>query len=207
MQIHTVEHPLVAERLSRLRDSTTQRSDFRRLLGELSQMLIYEAMRDHPSRPVEVESPMGTAPGSSLATLPIMVPVMRAGLGMLDAALDLLPDARTGFVGMRRDEQTLLPHAYVNTVPDDLDGQDVFVLDPMLATGGSCVGTCELLHESSPGRITIICVLAAPEGLETLRASGTAEAVVTASVDERLNEVGFILPGLGDAGDRQFGLN
>jgi uracil phosphoribosyltransferase len=197
----------MAERLTRLRDSSTQRPDFRRLLGELSEMLIYEAMRNHPTESIEVQTPMGITAGSRLDSLPIMVPVMRAGLGMLDAALDLLPDARTGFVGMKRDEQTLLPHAYVNTVPEDLGGQDVFVLDPMLATGGSCVSTCELLSESSPGRITILCVLAAPEGIETLRASGTAEAVVTASIDERLNEVGFILPGLGDAGDRQFGLN
>lgn len=207
MQVQTVEHPLIAERLTRLRDGTTSRADFRRLLGQLSQMLIYEAMRDHPSLAVQVETPMGKASGSRLDALPIMVPVMRAGLGMLDAALDLLPDARTGFVGMKRDEQTLLPHAYVNTVPDDLEGQDVFVLDPMLATGGSCVSTCELVRDSSPGRITILCVLAAPEGIETLQASGMAESVVTASIDERLNDVGFILPGLGDAGDRQFGLN
>ena len=150
---------------------------------------------------------MGPTVGTRITEVPILVPVMRAGLGMLHAALDLLPDARTGFVGMKRDEETLLPHAYVNTVPDSLSGRDIMVLDPMLATGGSAIRTCELLRSSAAGTITIVCVLAAPEGIEAVRDSGTVDRLFTASIDECLNDIGFILPGLGDAGDRQFGLN
>ncbi|MFQ5556318.1 MAG: uracil phosphoribosyltransferase, partial [Acidimicrobiales bacterium] len=152
------------------------------------------------------DTPMGPTVGVRLSDLPVLVPVMRAGLGMLDAALDLLPDARTGFIGMRRDEETFLAHAYVNTVPDDLGGREVMVLDPMLATRGSCISTCTLLQQASAGRITVVCVLAAPEGLEALRASETADTLVTAAIDEALDETAFIIPGLGDAGDRQFGL-
>ncbi len=169
-------------------------------------MLVYEATRDRSVVQVDIDTPMGPTTGERLAALPLVVPVMRAGLGMLDATLELLPEARTGFVGMKRDEETLVPQAYVNTVPDDLEDRDVFVLDPMLATGGSAVSTCSILRTSGAGTITLLCVLAAPGGVETLRESGTADVLVTASIDERLNEVGFILPGLGDAGDRQFGL-
>ena len=206
MKVHVVEHPLAAERLTRIRERGTERPEFRRVLHELSEFLVYEATRDQSAAPVDIDTPMGPTVGVRLADVPVVVPVMRAGLGMLDAALSLLPEARTGFVGMKRDEETLMPHAYVNTVPEDLEGRDVLVLDPMLATGGSCVHTCRLLRDSSAGRIEVICVLAAPEGIETLRESGTADVLFTAAIDERLNEVGFILPGLGDAGDRQFGL-
>ena len=206
MKVHVVEHPLAAERLTRIRERGTERPEFRRVLPELSEFLVYEATRDQPAAPVDIDTPMGPTVGVRLANVPVVVPVMRAGLGMLDAALSLLPEARTGFVGLKRDEETLMPHAYVNTVPEDLEGRDVLVLDPMLATGGSCVHTCRLLRDSSAGRILVICVLAAPEGIETLRESGTADVLFTAAIDERLNEVGYILPGLGDAGDRQFGL-
>ena len=206
MQVNVAEHPLAADRLTRLRETATERAEFRRALTELSEMLVYEATRDHSIAPVDIDTPMGPTVGVRLLDVPILVPVMRAGLGMLDAALRLLPDARTGFVGLKRDEATLLPHSYVNTVPDDLDGRDVMVLDPMLATGGSCVHTCQLLRGSGAGRITVVCVLAAPEGIDVVRKSGSADVVWTAAIDESLNNVGFILPGLGDAGDRQFGL-
>jgi uracil phosphoribosyltransferase len=206
MKVHVVDHPLAAERLTRLRERGTERSEFRQVLQELSELLVYEATRDQAITPVDIDTPMGPAVGVRLADVPIVVPVMRAGLGMLDAALNLLPEARTGFVGLKRDEETLLPHAYVNTVPEDLEGRDVLVLDPMLATGGSCVHTCRLLRDSVAGRITVVCVLAAPEGIDVLRDSGVADLLFTAAIDERLNDVGFILPGLGDAGDRQFGL-
>ena len=206
MQVHVVEHPLAAERLTRVRERGTERPEFRQVLHELSGFLVYEATRDQAITPVDIDTPMGPTVGIRLADVPLVVPVMRAGLGMLDAALSLLPAARTGFVGMKRDEETLMPHAYVNTVPEDLEGRDVLVLDPMLATGGSCVHTCRLLRDSSAGRISVVCVLSAPEGIETLRESATADVLFTAAIDERLNEVGFILPGLGDAGDRQFGL-
>ncbi len=206
MQVHVPEHPLVAERLTRLRERGTERAEFRHVLHQLSEFLVYEATRSTAITPVDIDTPMGPTVGVRLADVPVVVPVMRAGLGMLDAALSLLPEARTGFVGLKRDEETLMPHAYVNTVPEDLEGRDVLVLDPMLATGGSCVHTCQLLRASTAGRIVAVCVLSAPEGIDTLRDSGTADVLYTASIDERLNEVGFILPGLGDAGDRQFGL-
>ena len=206
MKVRVAEHPLVAERLTRLRERRTERPEFRQVLHELSQFLVYEATRDQTVTPLDIDTPMGPTVGVRLTDVPIVVPVMRAGLGMLDAALSLLPEARTGFVGLKRDEETLMPHAYVNTVPEDLEGRDVLVLDPMLATGGSCVHTCSLLRDSTAGRILVVCVLAAPEGIETLRESGSADHLLTASIDESLNEVGFILPGLGDAGDRQFGL-
>ena len=206
MKVRVAEHPLVAERLTRLRERGTERPEFRQVLHELSQFLVYEATRDQTMTPVDIDTPMGPTVGVRLTDVPVVVPVMRAGLGMLDAALSLLPEARTGFVGLKRDEETLMPHAYVNTVPEDLEGRDVLVLDPMLATGGSCVHTCSLLRESSAGQILVVCVLSAPEGIETLRESGTADVLLTASIDESLNDVGFILPGLGDAGDRQFGL-
>ena len=206
MQVHVVEHPLAAERLTRIRERGTERPEFRQVLHELSEFLVYEATRDQTVTPVDIDTPMGPTVGVRLADVPLVVPVMRAGLGMLDAALSLLPEARTGFVGLKRDEETLMPHAYVNTVPEDLEGRDVLVLDPMLATGGSCVHTCRLLRDSSAGRIVVICVLSAPEGIEVVRESGTADILFTAAIDERLNEVGFIVPGLGDAGDRQFGL-
>ncbi|RMH87160.1 MAG: uracil phosphoribosyltransferase [Actinomyces sp.] len=206
MHVEVIEHPLVAERLTRLRDRRTERPDFRRLLREISAFLVYEATRDQAITPIDIDTPLAPTVGVSLADVPLLVPVMRAGLGMLDAALEILPDARTGFVGLRRDEETFLPHAYVNTVPEDLGERDVMVLDPMLATGGSCVHTCSLLREARAGRITVVCVLAAPEGLNTLRESRTADRVVTASIDEHLDDKAFIVPGLGDAGDRQFGL-
>ena len=207
MRVTVADHPLVADRLTRMRARETDRPGFRRALTELSGFLVYEATRDHAITPIEIDTPMGPSVGARIAAVPILVPVMRAGLGMLSAALDLLPEARTGFVGMKRDEETLLPHAYVNTVPDQLNGRDVFVLDPMLATGGSAIQTCAELRRSRAGRITLVCVLAAPEGVEALRESGAADVLVTGAIDERLNDAGFILPGLGDAGDRQFGLN
>ena len=136
---------------------------------------------------------------------PIIVPVLRAGLGMLGPTQDLLPEATVGFIGVRRNEETLLPDAYMSTIPADLDGAPVIVLDPMLATGGSLVYTCEQIVEHNAGRLIVVCVLAAPEGIERFSGAGFAAEIWTAAVDERLNEVGFIVPGLGDAGDRQFG--
>lgn len=206
MQVQVVEHPLVAERLTRLRETVTSRSEFRAALAELTSMLVYEATRHRRSVTVDIDTPLGPAVGVRLLDVPIIVPVMRAGLGMLEATLKLLAGARTGFVGLARDEQTLLPHAYANTLPDDLEGRDVMVLDPMLATGGSCVHTCSLLRELTAGRIDVVGVLAAPEGVERVRLSGAADAMYLAAIDDALDENGFILPGLGDAGDRQFGL-
>ena len=201
-----MDHPLAQERLTRIRDRTTKRPEFRRNLHELSIFLIYEALRGQPTVPMNIDTPMGPTRGVGINTPPLIVPILRAGLGMLDAALELLPSGRVGFVGAKRNEETLLPDAYVNTVPDDLKGQPVLVLDPMLATGGSLIHTCQLLAGANAGPITVVCVLAAPEGIEAFANEGFDATVVTAAVDDGLNEVAFIVPGLGDAGDRQFGL-
>ncbi len=205
MQLIVVDHPLAADRLALLRAAETPTAGFRRALEALSGFLVYEAARHMAVTGVELRTPMGPASGTRVAAPPLLVPVLRAGLGMLAPALELFDDAGVGFVGLRRDKQTLLPAAYMNSIPGDLGDSDVLVLDPMLATGGSAVHACEAARDSGAGRVTVVCALAAPEGIETLRSSGSAAAVVTAAVDDSLDDAGFILPGLGDAGDRQFG--
>jgi uracil phosphoribosyltransferase len=206
MFVTVVDHPLVVERLTRMRDKTSKRPEFRRNLEELTSFLVYEALRSQPVVAIEVDTPLAPTAGVQVADPPIIVPVMRAGLGMLHATQQLIPNARVGFVGLRRDEETHLPHAYVNTVPEDLASKRVLVLDPMLATGGSLIHTCQLLVEATAGPMTVVCVLAAPEGVEAFRSAGFDANLFTASIDERLNDSAFIVPGLGDAGDRQFGL-
>lgn len=206
MHVTVVDHPLVAERLTRLRDKTTKRAEFRRNLEELTGFLVYEALRNQPVVAIDIDTPMAPTRGVQVAEPPLVVPVMRAGLGMLHSTLNVLPSARVGFVGLRRDEETFLPHAYVNTVPDKLDGKPVMVLDPMLATGGSLVHTCNLLRDAGAGRLRVVCVLAAPEGVEAFGAAGFDAELYVGAIDEQLNDHAFIMPGLGDAGDRQFGL-
>jgi uracil phosphoribosyltransferase len=201
-----VDHPLAAERLTALRDETTPRPAFRQALSELSWLLVYEATRHLPHETFPVQTPLAPADGVRIEPVPLVVPVLRAGLGMLDAAFTMLPNAEVGFVGLRRDEETLDSEEYMTTVPEDLDGRPVIILDPMLATGGSLVHTVEIVERSRPGQIIVVCVLAAPEGLAHFGERYPGAQVVTASVDERLNDVGFIVPGLGDAGDRQFGV-
>ncbi len=205
MKVTVVDHPLAAERLTRLRDEETSPIAFRRLLEELSIFLIYEATRDIAATEVSVRTPLAVTKGVAIDRPPLIVPVLRAALGMLDAALTLLPMAEVGFLGMRRNEETLQPEPYLHTVPSELDGNPVLVLDPMLATGGSLAHACEVVKQCGAGPITIVCALAAPQGIERTRAEGLTEHVVTASIDEGLDESAFIVPGLGDAGDRQFG--
>ena len=207
MTTHLVEHPLISERLTRLRMQATPRPEFRRVLTELSGFVIYESLRNIPTTKIDIDTPLEPTNGFKITQSPILVPVMRAGLGMLDAALDLLPDSRVGFIGLKRDEDTLLPHAYANTVPDDLDGRPTLVLDPMLATGGSLAHTVDLLREANAGVITVACVLTCPEGVALMDDRHPDVEIHTAAIDIALNEVGFIRPGLGDAGDRQFGLS
>jgi uracil phosphoribosyltransferase len=205
MDITIVDHPLAARLLTRLRDEGTDRAGFRQSLDELASMLVYEACRTLATEPVEVRTPLGPAPGVQLAAPPLVVPVLRAGLGLLGAVLQLMPETDTGFVGVARDEETFVPQPYMNSVPPDLAGRPVLVLDPMVATGGSLTYACELLKARGAGPMTAVCVLAAPEGLEHVGASGLVDRLVTAAVDDHLNEQAFIVPGLGDAGDRLFG--
>ena len=205
MDVLVIDHPLVKSRLTTMRDARTDNSAFRAALHELTLMLIYEATRDAQVVTDRVLTPVARANGYRLANPPLLVPVLRAGLGMADTALALIPEAQMGFVGLARDEQTLQPTPYMESLPDTLAGRPVFVLDPMLATGGSMAYTIRLLTDRGATGVTAICVLAAPEGIRHLEESGLPVRVVTASVDERLNDSGFIVPGLGDAGDRQFG--
>jgi uracil phosphoribosyltransferase len=205
MDTTVVDHPLAAQLLTRLRDETTDRAGFRRAMDDLAGMLVYEACRSIDAEVVPVRTPLATTEGIAVTRLPLVVPVLRAGLGMLGAVLRLLPETDTGFIGVARNETTFEPEMYMNSVPDDLAGRPVFILDPMLATGGSLEHACRILAERNAGPMTAVCVLAAPEGLERLAATGLHLRVVTASIDERLNDSAYIVPGLGDAGDRLFG--
>lgn len=204
--VHVVDHPLIADSLTRVRDKHTPNALFRQELERIGTLLIAEATHGLPTRGVKVETPLTETLGRQLSNQPVVVPVLRAGLGLLHAAQDLLPNADVGFIGVARDETTHQPKPYVNKLPESLEDRQIIVLDPMLATGGSLAHTCRLLVErGATGTIIVVCVLAAPEGIEHLRQENLDLAVYTASLDERLNENAFIVPGLGDAGDRQFG--
>jgi uracil phosphoribosyltransferase len=205
VDVHVVDHPLAAARLTVLRDERTDNAGFRAALRELTTMLVYEATRDAPSAPVPIRTPLVEAMGSRLASPPLLVPVLRAGLGMVDEAHAAIPESRVGFVGVARDEQTHQPVPYLESLPDDLSDVPVMVLDPMLATGGSMAYTVELLLRRAATDITMVCVLAAPEGIAAVEKVVPNGRLFTVAVDDRLNERAFIVPGLGDAGDRQFG--
>lgn len=205
MQSFVVDHPLAASLLTILRDERSDNAAFRHALRRLTQMLVYEAVRDAPVETFDVKTPVATTEGTRLKQPPLLVPVLRAGLGMVEQAHALIPQAQVGFVGLARDEKTFEPVTYLESLPEDLSGLPVFVLDPMLATGGSMVQTLDILVSRGATDITAICVVAAPEGVETLAASAHPVRLVTASIDEGLNENKYIVPGLGDAGDRQFG--
>jgi uracil phosphoribosyltransferase len=205
VDVLVVDHPLARTRLTVMRDQRTDSATFRAALHELTTMLVYEATRAIPVDTFPITTPVRLAEGTRLANPPLLVPVLRAGLGMSDAALALLPESSMGFVGLARDEHTFEPRAYLESLPADLSGLPVLVLDPMLATGGSLIHCCRLLADRGCTDITVLCVLAAPEGIARLDLSGLPLRLVTASIDDGLNEHAFIVPGLGDAGDRQFG--
>jgi len=208
MRLHVVDHPLVAHKLSTLRDERTDSPTFRRLTDELVTLLAYEATRDVRTDQVEVTTPVAVTTGTRLSyPRPLVVPILRAGLGMLDGMTRLLPTAEVGFLGMVRNEETLEASTYATRMPDDLSGRQVYVLDPMLATGGTLVAAIRMLIERGATDVTAVVLLAAPEGVAVMEKelAGLPVTVVTAAVDERLNENGYIVPGLGDAGDRLYG--
>ncbi|MDV8000912.1 uracil phosphoribosyltransferase [Rhodococcus sp. IEGM 1408] len=205
MDIIVVDHPLVGDRLRTLRDRATDTAGFRAAMDALGTMLCYEAFRSIPTTEVPVTTPVAETTGVAVDGVPLVVPVLRAGLGLLDPATRLLPGAQVGFIGLARDEESHEPVSYLCSLPDSLAGRHVVVLDPMLATGGSLVSTLETLAERGATGVTVVCVLCAPEGVETVRASGLAATLVTATIDEKLDDDAFIVPGLGDAGDRLFG--
>ncbi|WP_030232735.1 uracil phosphoribosyltransferase [Streptomyces sp. NRRL S-350] len=208
MRLHVVDHPLVAHKLSTLRDERTDSPTFRRLTDELVTLLAYEATRDVRTDEVEITTPVAVTLGTRLSyPRPLVVPILRAGLGMLDGMTRLLPTAEVGFLGMVRNEETLEASTYATRMPDDLSGRQVYVLDPMLATGGTLVAAIRMLIERGATDVTAVVLLAAPEGVEVMQRelAGMPVTVVTAALDERLNENGYIVPGLGDAGDRLYG--
>jgi uracil phosphoribosyltransferase len=205
VDVRVVDHPLAASRLTTLRDERTDNAAFRHALRDLTLMLVYEATRDAAGQTVTVRTPLAETTGIRLAKTPLLVAVLRAGLGMVDAAHALIPEARVGFVGAARDEQTAIAAPYLESLPDDLRGQPVMVLDPMLATGGSMKYAIDCLHRRGADDITALCAVAAPEGIAALDKAAPDVRLFTAAVDDRLNDAAYIVPGLGDAGDRQFG--
>ena len=211
MRTHVIDHPLVAHKLTALRDQDTDSPTFRRLADELVTLLAYEATRDVRVEPVTISTPVAPAAGVKLATpKPLVVPILRAGLGMLDGMVRLLPTAEVGFLGMIRNEETLEASTYAERLPEDLSGRQCYVLDPMLATGGTLAAAIRFLVDRGADHITAICLLVAPEGCARLEKDladlEVPVTIVTAAMDERLNEVGYIVPGLGDAGDRLYGV-
>ena len=211
MELRIVDHPLVAHKLTVLRNKATDSPTFRRLTEELVTLLAYEATRDVRVTACVVETPLMESPGVKLSPpRPLVVPILRAGLGMLEGMTRLMPTAEVGFLGMVRNEETLAATTYAERLPDDLSRRQCYVLDPMLATGGTLASAVQFLVKRGAGHITCICLLAAPEGIQRINALLDGLHVpctlVVAGVDERLNDVGYIIPGLGDAGDRLYGV-
>ncbi|MFP5347566.1 MAG: uracil phosphoribosyltransferase [Actinomycetes bacterium] len=210
MRLHVADHPLVAHKLTTLRDERTDSPTFRRLADELVTLLAYEATREVRTEAVEITTPVAPTTGVKLsAPKPLVVPILRAGLGMLDGMVRLLPTAEVGFLGMIRDEQTLQATTYATRLPEDLSARQCYVLDPMLATGGTLATAVQFLLDRGADDVTAICLLAAPEGVAVMEGAFGGRApvtVVTASVDQCLNDLGYIVPGLGDAGDRLYGV-
>lgn len=205
-KVHVVGHPLIQHKLSLMRDKKTPTNAFRSLLQEISLLLAYEVCRDLPMTEVEIETPLQTAKVPMLDGKKIVLAsVLRAGNGMLDGMLQILPSARVGFIGLYRDAETLIPVEYYFKMPQNMDQRHAIVIDPMLATGNSAAAAVERLKAANPKSIKFACLLAAPEGIKTFHAAHPDVDIFTPAIDEKLNEKGYILPGLGDAGDRMFG--
>ena len=199
-------HPLIQHKLSILRDKNTGSKEFRTLISEIAMLECYEATRDLPLKEIEVETPVATAKAHDIAGKKMaIVPILRAGLGMVDGIHALIPSAKVGHIGMYRDHETLQPHSYYCKMPQDIEERDVIVLDPMLATGGSAIDAISQIKEFHPKSIKFMGIIAAPEGLEALQKAHPDVDIYCAGLDDHLNEFGYIVPGLGDAGDRIFG--
>jgi uracil phosphoribosyltransferase len=203
--VTVIAHPLIQQNLTRLRDERTQPQEFRRLLSEIAALMTYEATRSLGVKKVSVRTPMERTTGVQLEKEIVLVPVLRAGLGMLDGILGLIPHARVGFIGLKREESTLRAHFYHKSLPKNLARCEVILIDPMLATGGSAVAAIDFLREQGAKNIRLVSLVAAPEGIRKVRKHHPALPIFTAAIDRQLNNIGYILPGLGDAGDRLFG--
>ncbi|MEO6115795.1 MAG: uracil phosphoribosyltransferase [Pseudolysinimonas sp.] len=208
MRVHVADHPLITHKLTVLRDKNTPSPTFRALAEELMTLLAYEATRNVRTHPVTVTTPVAEAQGLAISDpKPLVVPILRAGLGLLEGMVKLIPTAEVGFLGMVRNETTLKPDIYAERLPEDLANRQCFVLDPMLATGGSLIAAIDYLFARGAVDVTAVCLIGAPEGLEAVRKAteGREVTIVLGALDEKLNEVGYIVPGLGDAGDRLYG--
>ena len=202
-----VSHPLVADKVRQLRDESTSNADFLRLASEISRFVAYEAFRDAPTTATTVNTPVAQgAPATRIDTEYVIVPILRAGLGMSPAVQEVLPHTRLCLVGLRRNETTLLPDVYLDGLPESLAGAHVVICDPMLATGGSLIKVLDMLATRGAGQVTVLCLIAARAGVEAVTSRHPSVRIVAAALDETLNDVGYIVPGLGDAGDRLFGL-
>jgi len=208
MRVHVADHPLVTHKLTVLRDENTPSPTFRALAEELVTLLAYEATRHVRVHEVDITTPVAETKGLAISDpKPLVVPILRAGLGMLEGMVKLVPTAEVGFLGMVRNEQTLKPDIYAERLPDDLSNRQCFILDPMLATGGSLIAAIEYLFDRGAKDVTAVCLIGSPEGVAAVEkaTAGREVTVVLGALDERLNEVGYIVPGLGDAGDRLYG--
>lgn len=206
MEVIELKHPLISHKLSILRDKKTGTKEFRELVSEISTMLCYEALKDASLEEVEVETPICKTKGFRLnEDNYAFIPILRAGTGMLDGLINILPNAKIGHIGMYRNEETLKPVRYYYKAPKDIENREVIILDPMLATGGSGVDAITALKESGAKKIKFLCIIAAPEGIRKIQAEYPDVQIYCATIDEKLNDVGYIVPGLGDAGDRIFG--
>jgi uracil phosphoribosyltransferase len=204
--VTVIKHPVVQHNLTRLRDERTRAQEFRRVLSEVAALMLYEATRTFAVRKTTVQTPLARANGFQLEREVVLVPVLRAGLGMLDSILQLLPNARVGFIGLKREETTLRAMFYHKSLPPDLKHFEVILIDPMLATGGSTVAAMDLITEHGARQVRLVNLVAAPEGIRRVRQHYPRLPIFTAAIDRKLNEKGYILPGLGDAGDRLFGV-
>ena len=205
-QVLLMDHPLIQHKLTFLRKKETGSKEFRELVSEIAMLMCYEATRDLPLEDTEIETPMGKAVTKVIAGRKLaFVPILRAGLGMVEGVLTLVPAAKVGHIGLYRDHQTLQPVEYYHKLPQDIEKRDVIVLDPMLATGGSAIDSVEIIKRSHPKSIKFMCIIAAPEGIEAFTKAHPDVQLYCAAIDERLNDIGYIVPGLGDAGDRIFG--
>lgn len=205
-KFQVISHPLIQHKLSILRRTATPTKDFRELVNEISALMGYEVLRDLPVEDVEIETPITKTVQKRLSGKKLaIVPILRAGIGMVDGLLSLTPAAKVGHIGMYRDEKTLQPVEYLVKLPEDIDQRQIFLVDPMLATGGSAVQAVDSLKDRGASNIKFVCLVAAPEGVKTLQEAHSDIDIYTAALDEKLNEQGYIVPGLGDAGDRLFG--
>jgi uracil phosphoribosyltransferase len=200
-----IDHPVIHTKLTELRDYTSDHRKFRDLLNEIASLMVYEVSRDWPTIPRPVQTPMERTTGRVLARQVTLVPILRAGLGMAEGVLRLLPDARLGHLGVYRNESTLEPVSYYQKLPPDISGTEVVLIDPMLATGGSATGAAQVLKQAGVQSMRFVCLVAAPEGIQMFHRHHPEVPIYTAAIDRQLNDKGYILPGLGDAGDRLFG--